>query len=61
MDNLDLYYNLYDNMINNYEIKSRNYSILQNVIDINDSNKYLLNKIKKIINNKNIKNKLYDR
>ena len=36
MESLDLYYNWNDNMKNNYEIKNRNYSILQNINDIND-------------------------
>jgi len=42
MENLDLYYNLFDNMINNYEIENINYPILQNIIDFNVCNKYLL-------------------
>ena len=60
MENFDVYYNIYDNMINNYEIKNRNFSCLQNIKDINDDNKIIIDRINKILNNKSIKNKFND-
>ena len=60
MKNLDIYYNIYENMINNYSKKNRNYPILQNINDINDSNKKFIEKISQIMNNENIIDKFND-
>ena len=57
MENLDIYYNIYENMINNYDKKNRNYPVLQNIIDISDNNKIFIENINKIINEKDIKNR----
>ena len=70
MNNLDIYYKISSDIINNYENKKRNYPILQNINDINDFMKNLnktipknsiLNKIDNIISfsDKNIEKKNY--
>jgi hypothetical protein len=42
---------IYSNIILNYEIKKRNYIILQNIKDINKFNNDFTDDLKKIINN----------
>ena len=34
---MKIYYNIYNNMINNYEVKNRNYNILNNINEINNN------------------------
>ena len=53
-ENMMIYYNIYNNMINNYEIKNRNYNILKNINEINNN---IIKDIKEI--NNNINNKIY--
>ena len=57
MENLDLYYNIYEDMIKYYDKKNRNYSILKNIIDMNKINITFIEDINKIIDDKNFKNK----
>ena len=52
MENFEIYYNINDYIIKNYEKKNRNYSILQNMNNINNSIDKFIEKIK--LNQKNI-------
>ena len=56
---MNLYYEINNNIINNYEKKNRNYQILQNIKQINNNNEIYqtLNKINKM---NNIKDQLYN-
>ena len=55
---LDIYYNISDNIIKNYNSKNRNYEILQNINEINNNNNIIINDINNINNDNNIVNKL---
>ena len=57
MDNYSAYYTMLCDIINNFEIKNRNYQILQNINDIEDFNKNLINDINIIINQNNMYSK----
>ena len=52
--NIQFYYNLYDNIINNYEIQNRNYIILQNINYFSKYNISFISELKKIIENNNL-------
>jgi len=52
--NIDLYYNIYNNIFKNYVMKNRNYEILQNVNEINNN---IINDINEINKDNNIINK----
>ena len=57
---MKIYYNIYNNMINNYEVRNRNYNILSN---INEKNDNIIKDIKQINNENNIndkKNKIFN-
>ena len=54
-ENIDIFYKIYDGIINNYEIKNRNYEILQNINDIKYDN--VLNNINRVIKESDINNK----
>ena len=56
IDNIDIYYKIYEGMINNYENKKRNCPILQNIIDMHNYNNKFYQSINNIINDKNIIN-----
>ena len=56
INNIEIYYNINKNIINNYDKKNRNYEILQNIKDINNNN--ILDEINQINQDKNIKNKI---
>lgn len=56
MEKLDSYYNIYSNIINNFDIRKRNYSIMQNVNDMINYNKNIIKNIDIIVNNKTINN-----
>ena len=58
--NLSIYYNIAYDIINNYEIQSINYHLLQNLNELNNFNKIILKDIKEIINNNNIFDKAYN-
>jgi len=51
---LDTYYNLNNNIINNYNIKKRNFHYLQNLQNIKNNNDKIINDIKNIINSNQI-------
>ena len=54
--NIETYYNICNNYINNYDIKRINYEKIQNINNI--LNKDIINDINKIINDNNINNKI---
>jgi len=56
IDNIELYYNISNDIINNYDKKYRNYEILQNIKEIKENN--ILNEIDKINKEININNKI---
>ena len=55
-ENMNHYYQIYANINKNIENQNRNYQILNNMIEINNS--YIINDIKNIIKEKNIKDKV---
>jgi len=58
MEYLDIYYNISNNIIKNYNSKNRNYEILQNINEINNNNNIIINDINNINNDNNIVDKL---
>ena len=52
IENIEIYYNIEMDILNNYNINNLNYEILQNINDIN--NNKINEKIKKLINNDNL-------
>ena len=54
--NLEVYYNINNNILENYEKKKRNYYLLNNLNEIINNNYKLLNDINKIINENEIVN-----
>ena len=57
-DNLNIYYNIKKDLINNYDNKNRNYEIMHNLKEINNDN--IFDEINKINNENIINNKLRD-
>ena len=55
--NIDEYFNIYKNIINNFDARNKNYIILKNINDINVFNNDFMNKLNNIINDTNINNK----
>jgi hypothetical protein len=51
--NLDLYYNIYNNILNNYNEHKKNYEILQNINAFNNYNNIIINDIKQILDDSN--------
>ena len=58
-DFMKSYYDIINSLVSNYEVKNRNYQILQNLHDISDNNK-IYDKLKNINDNIDIKNKIND-
>ena len=58
IDNINIYYEINNNILNNYEKKKRNYQMLQNINQINNSNNKIFNNLKNINEMNNIKEKL---
>ena len=56
MKNIEIYYNICKNYINNYDIKKINYETLENINKI--INKYIMNDINNINQSNNINNKI---
>ena len=54
MEQLDSYYNIYENIINYFDSSTRNYSIIKNLNYITNYNNNLMKNIDTIINDKNI-------
>jgi len=57
-ENIDLYYKIYDNIINNYNCENINYEILYNINEFNRYNNDIIKDINEIINDYNINNKI---
>ena len=53
--NLDTYFEIYDNIISSYNIKKRNYFLLQNVNNIKKYNSNFIGHITEIIKDDNLK------
>ena len=58
IDNLEIYYSISNNIINNYQKKNRNFQILNNLNNIDESNQKIIKDIDRIINEKEIDNKI---
>ena len=56
-ENIDIYYNIYNNIINNYNSDNINYEILQNINEFQNYNNNIIKDIINIINDNNINNK----
>ena len=54
-NNLDIYYKIYSDLIDNYSYKNRNYIEIKNLNDMNDYNNNLIENVNNIIKDKNIK------
>ena len=54
MENLDIYYNTYNDAVQNFDIKKRNYQLLQNLNEFNNFNNDFMMNITEIINDKDI-------
>ena len=57
IQNLELYFNICDNIVKNFDKKGKNYYSLMNTQNINDFNEMIFEDIEKILNEKNIDNK----
>jgi hypothetical protein len=57
IQNLELYFNICDNIIKNLDKKERNYYSVMNTQNINDFNEIIFEDIEKILNENNIDNK----
>ena len=55
---IDDYYGIYEDVLNSYGNKKRNYFLLQNIHDINKFNKDFIQNMNKILQEKNIFNKI---
>ena len=51
---MKIYYNIYNDIINNYNCKNINYEILYNINEFNKYNNNIIKDINEIINDKNI-------
>ena len=60
IDNLNNYYNIYDNIINNADIKKKNYLQIQNINELKNYNTNFIKTITEITNDKNPKTKFKD-
>ena len=58
MDNMEIYYNINNNIINNYDKKYKNYEKLINIKNIDNYNKIIIKDIDEIINENKIENKI---
>ena len=54
---INIFYDINNNIINNYDIKNRNYELFKNIYEINNNNS-IYEKLKYINNNKDINNKI---
>ena len=59
-ENLDIYYLIYEHMVNNYDPQNRNYFILQNLNYMNSYNKKIVKILEEIINTTDKENMLLD-
>ena len=56
-ENMDIYYKIYNNIIDNYSSENINYEILYNINEFNKYNNNIIKDINEIINDNNINNK----
>ena len=60
---MEIYFNIYDRIINNYDLKNKNYEILMNKNKIYNFNKIVIEDINLVINEDKIEHKfryIYD-
>ena len=57
LDNIEIYYKIFDDIINNYNNKNRNYENYYNLNEIKNSNNNIINELNNINNENNINNK----
>ena len=57
IESTDIYFGIYQDIINSYENKKRNYSLLQNIKDINKYNNDFIKDINNILEQENIDDK----
>ena len=57
INNLDIYYDIYKDIINNYNERNRNYQSLMNIDEFIKYKNKIINDIKNIIEDNNINNK----
>ena len=58
MDNMEIYYNINNNITNNYDKKYKNYEKLINIKNIDNYNEIIIKDIDEIINENKIENKI---
>ena len=58
VQNIEDYFNAYSNIINNFNVRNKNYYILQNINYIKEYNESFINNINDIITDKNIDNSI---
>ena len=58
VDNMEIYYNINQNIINNYNIKNKNYEVLTNITNIYNYNEIIIKDINEIIDENKIENKI---
>ena len=58
VNNFEIFYNINQNIINNYKTKERNYEILTNINQINKNSINIINKLNDINNDNDLMNKL---
>ena len=59
MESINIFYDINNNILNNYNIENKNYEFFQNINEIN-SNNIIYEKLKNINNNSDINNKITD-
>ena len=55
IDGMEIYYKIYDDIMNNYDIRKKNYSILKNIKEINDSQKNFIENLNILMSNNDVK------
>ena len=57
IENIESYYCIYNNIVDSFEIKTRNYQILQNIQDMSNYNNIFIDELDKLLKEKDIHNK----
>jgi len=58
IDNMEIYYNINNDIINNYNRKNKNYEILMNINNFSNNNEIIIKDINEIIKEYQIENKI---
>ena len=58
IENIDIFYKINKNLVDNYDLKNRNYEILQNLKDVLNNNNFLINELKSVNAEELISNKI---